>query len=109
MIKRGDIFWVNFDPSTGKEIQKKRPALICSNDLMNAESSFVIVIPVTSTVTKVYSFEYLIEGRKEIQGKLVVQQVKSLDKSRLGSKICSLSSAEMLEIDRRLKTIFALD
>ena len=56
-IKRGDVFWVDFDPSKASEIQKKRPALICSNDIMNENSSRVIVAPITSNLKKIYSFD----------------------------------------------------
>jgi len=68
-IKRGDIFWVDFDPSKATEIQKKRPALVCSHDILNENSARIIVAPITSNLKKVYSFEYAVRGHGDIEGK----------------------------------------
>ena len=56
-ISRGDIFLVNFDPTIGAEAKKTRPAVVISNDINNAHSPIVSIAPITSNVTKVYSFE----------------------------------------------------
>ena len=94
-IKRGDIFWVDFDPSKATEIQKERPALVFSNDIMNENSSRVIVAPITSNLKKVYSFEYAIKNHSEVKGKIMLDQMRSVDKSRLGKKSGSFSISEM--------------
>ena len=69
--KRGDIFWVDFDPSKATEIQKKRPALVCSHDILNENSARIIVAPITSNLKKVYSFEYALKNRPGIEGKVM--------------------------------------
>lgn len=107
-IRRGDIFWVNFDPAKASEIQKTRPALVCSHDILNDNSSRIIVAPITSNLKKVYSFEYAIKERGGVQGKIMIDQIKSIDKSRLGKKIGSLTIAEMQEIEAILKFILGL-
>jgi len=56
-INRGDIFLVNFDPTVGAEAKKTRPAVVVSNDINNAHSPIISIAPITSNVTKVYSFE----------------------------------------------------
>lgn len=84
-IRRGDIFWVDFDPSKATEVKKTRPAVICSHDLLNENSTRIIVAPVTSNLKKVYSFEYAIK-ESLINGKVMLDQIRSIDKSRLGKK-----------------------
>ncbi len=53
-MKRGEVWWVNFDPSVGGEIQKKRPAVILSNDASNKHLNRAQVIPLTSNVDGLY-------------------------------------------------------
>ena len=108
IIKRGDIFWIDFDPSRATEIQKTRPSLVCSHDILNENSSRIIVAPITSVLKKVYSFEYVIDNHPEVMGKIMLDQIKSLDKSRLGKKICSLSMKEMQEIEVILKFVLGI-
>lgn len=107
-IKRGDMFWINFDPSTGTETKKKRPGLVCSHDDMNENSSRVIVAPITSNQKKVYSFEYAITGYSFVNGKAMIDQLKAIDKSRIGDKIGSMLLKEMNEIDLIIKFVLGL-
>lgn len=107
-IKRGDIFWVNFDPSIATEIQKTRPSLVCSHDILNEHSSRVIVAPITSKAKKIYSFEYPIKDHSQVVGKILLDQLRSIDKSRLGKKIGGLTMKEMQEIDGILKFILGI-
>lgn len=55
--KKGEIYLVNFDPTIGSEVKKKRPALILSNDIHNQYSPLVTVAPLSSNTNKVYPFE----------------------------------------------------
>lgn len=110
VIRRGDIFWVNFDPSQATETQKTRPALVCSHDVMNENSSRIIVSPITSNLKKIYTFEYKIkrDHSSGINGKVMIDQMRSIDKSRLGEKICALSINEMKDIDLIIKFLLGL-
>lgn len=107
-IKRGDIFWVDFDPSTGTETRKKRPALVCSHDDMNEYSNRVIVAPITSNLKKVYDFEYEIVGHSFISGKAMFDQLKAVDKTRVGTKIGSIPLKQMNEVDLIIKMVLGL-
>lgn len=107
-IRRGNIFWVDFDPSRATEIQKKRPSLVCSHDILNENSSRIIVAPITSNLKKIYSFEYEIKSDSSIKGKIMLDQLRSIDKSRLGDRLGDLSLKEMQEIDVILKFILGL-
>src|ERR1700690_220202 len=107
-IKRGDIFWVDFDPSKATETQKTRPALVCSHDILNENSSRIIVAPITSNLKKIYSFEYAINNHPEVKGKIMLDQMRSIDKSRLGKKIGFFSLKEMQEIELIMKFILGI-
>ena len=105
--RRGDVFWVKFDPTIGAEINKTRPAVIVSHDVANDESPRVIVAPVTSSVKIVFPFEVKVKINDR-EGKVLLDQIKSIDKKRLGDRITSLNSQEMRLIDKALKTALAL-
>ena len=107
-ILRGDVFWVNFNPSTGSEINKTRPALIVSNNNANIYSSRVIVAPITSKISKVYDFEVLI-NEPVLQGKILLDQIKSFDKVRIKEKILSLNFTTMQQVDKALKIALDLE
>jgi len=96
--RRGDVFWVNLDPAQGTEIRKIRPAVIISNDSCNKYGIRVIVLPATSNIESLFPGEAMIE----IQGRparVLGDQIRSLDKSRLGARIGSLSPAELLAVE----------
>ncbi|MCF8000109.1 MAG: type II toxin-antitoxin system PemK/MazF family toxin [Methylovulum sp.] len=97
-MKRGEVWWVEFDPSVGSEIRKTRPAVIVSNDSANRNLLRVVVIPVTSNTGRQYPGEALI-SLSEKQGKAMADQIMAADKSRLKSKICSLSKTDMRAVE----------
>ena len=105
--RRGDIYWVNLDPTIGTEINKKRPAVIISNDTGNEYSNRVIVAPITSQASKIFPFDVAVTV-KDKPGKALVDQLRSIDKIRLDNKIDHLDSNTLLEIDIALKKILAL-
>lgn len=107
-IRRGDIFWVDFDPAKASETQKTRPSLVCSHDILNEHSSRIIVAPITSNLKKIYSFEYEIDHHSEVKGKVMLDQMRSIDKSRLREKITTLSIKDMQDIDIIIKFVLGI-
>ncbi len=100
-MKRGEVWWVDFEPAMGSEVRKTRPAVIVSNDASNGAMSRVQVIPVTSNTSKLYVFESRIEV-KGAQGKAMADQIMTADKQRLKA-IGKVSPSEMLGIERAIK------
>lgn len=84
-VMRGEVYWVNLDPTVGTEIQKTRPALVVSPDDMNAALPRVIVAPITSK-------GQALGCRPEVdfQGKsarILLDQIQCVDKTRLAGKL----------------------
>jgi len=104
-MKRGSVWWVEFDPSVGSEINKTRPAIIVSNDIANQHIARVVVIPLTSNVSRIYPGEAVVTIN-EIKNKATSDQIMSADKSRLKSKIAELSETDMLSVEAAMKRFF---
>lgn len=97
-MERGEVWWVEFDPSVGSEIRKTRPAVIVSNDAANRNLARVVVVPLTGSTGRQYPGEALITvGGK--QSKAMADQVMAADKTRLKSRLGALSKADMLAIE----------
>jgi mRNA interferase MazF len=101
-MKRGEVWWVDFEPALGSEVRKTRPAVIVSNDASNGAMNRVQVIPMTGNTSKLYVFESRIEV-KGAQGKAMADQIMTADKQRLKKRIGKVSPSEMLGIERAIK------
>ncbi len=97
--KRGEVWWINFDPSVGGEVKKTRPAIIVSNDIANKTLNRVQVIPVTSNIKNVYPAECLVNVQGK-QNKAMADQLTTISKLRLVSKIGYVVPQEMDAIER---------
>jgi mRNA interferase MazF len=84
-VSRGDVYWVNLDPTIGSEIQKTRPALIVSPDDMNTALPRVIIAPITSAGRSMGCRPEVIFAGKN--ARILLDQVRCVDKSRLGKKM----------------------
>lgn len=100
-MKRGEVWWVEFDPSVGSEIRKTRPAVIVSNDAANRNLLRVVVVPITSNTDRQYPGEALVT-LAEKTGKAMADQIMAADKSRLKNKIYTLSKADMLAVENAI-------
>ncbi|MEI6790980.1 MAG: type II toxin-antitoxin system PemK/MazF family toxin [Myxococcaceae bacterium] len=105
--KRGDIYWVDLDPTVGSEIQKTRPALVISNDAGNELSSRLIVAPITSSAAKNYPFQVVIELNGKPR-KILLDQIRTIDKLRLKNKITTVSRSTMTLVEKAIKVSLAL-
>ena len=101
-MKRGEVWWVNLDPAIGTEIKKTRPAVIISNDSANKFLNRVQIIPLTSNVENCYQSEAIIKLNGK-DSKAMADQITTADKKRLKDKIGSLSSKDMMAIEKAIK------
>jgi mRNA interferase MazF len=105
VIKRFDVFLINLDPTVGSEIKKTRPCLIISPDEMNRYIRTVIVAPMTTA-----GKDYPTRIRCEFQGKkgqIVLDQIRTTDKSRLLKKIGTVDPQVQSEVISTLQSMFA--
>jgi mRNA interferase MazF len=106
-IRRGDVWWVAFDPSVGGEIQKTRPAVIVSNNDANRAQNRVQVVPLTSRQTAVRSWEARIVLAGQFK-KALADQIKTVAKERMRGRMGSVSADELDAIERAIKIQLAL-
>jgi mRNA interferase MazF len=106
-MKRGEVWWVNFEPSVGGEVRKQRPAVIVSNDAANKHLNRVQVVPLTSSVDRVYPSEALVTLRGK-KSKAMADQLTTVSKSRLLNKAGRLSPADLRLVSEAIKIQLAL-
>ena len=106
-MTRGSVWWVEFDPSIGSEIHKTRPAVIVSNDTANKFLARVVVVPLTSNVSRLYPGEAMVTVNNN-KNKAMADQIMSADKSRLKKKITVLSQNDIVSIEAAIKRFLDL-
>jgi mRNA interferase MazF len=101
MLKRCEVWWINFDPSVGGEIRKKRPAVIVSNNAANQFLNRVQVVPLTGSVGKLYPSETYVTLRGKT-AKAMADQLTTVSKKRLINQAGTVSKTEMEGIERAI-------
>jgi len=105
VVKRFDVYLVNLDPTIGSEIKKTKPCLVISPDEMNRNIRTVIIAPMTSA-RKEYPTRVSCTFQKK-KGQIVLDQLRTIDKSRLIKKLGTIDSKDQLEVISILQRLFA--
>jgi mRNA interferase MazF len=111
--RRGEIYWVAFDPTVGSEIQKTRPAVIIQNDISNQYSPITIVAAVSSqfgTPPRPREVVIATGGKMGLMqaSAVILNQIRSVDRARLQKRLGALDAATMRKVDEALKISLGL-
>lgn len=105
-IKRGELYYADLSPVVGSEQGGVRPVLVVQNDVGNKFSPTVIVAAITSKLSKAKLPTHIeIEAKTfglEKDSVILLEQIRTLDKTRLQNKIGDLSSSQMKSVDRAI-------
>ena len=115
-MRRGDIHLVDLEPARGSEANKRRPAVIVSNDAANATAGrlgrgVITVVPVTSNVERVFPFQVLLPAAEtglSRDSKAQAEQIRSFAIDRVGDRMGVVPNAFLLDIDEALRLHLAL-
>ena len=101
-MKRGEVWWISFEPSVGSEIRKQRPAVIVSNDASNKYLNRIQVVPLTSSVDRIYPSEayVIIKGKKN---KAMADQITTVSKRRVQNLLARLSKSDLQAVEQVIK------
>jgi mRNA interferase MazF len=111
-IQRGEVYEVYPDPSVGREIEKKRPCVIVSSNIINNSSPLAVVVPLTDASGKLSDILHVDVPRKEgglsKDSLALCDQVKAIDQMRIDQKLGNLQPDTMAKIDKGLRQVLAL-
>jgi mRNA interferase MazF len=110
--RRGEVYLVRLDPTVGAEMRKTRPALVVQNDVGNEHGATTIVAPISSTIgPRVYPTEVRLaarEGGLDADSVVRLDQVRTVDKRRLGKRLGRVRRETMRDVDLALRISLGL-
>jgi mRNA interferase MazF len=104
-VKRYDIRWISLDPAVGAEMAKTRPAVIVSRDALNARLDTVTVCPLTTSTHPAWRTRLQLRSTAR-SSEVAVDQIRVIDKSRVGKRIGVLTDAEATALRRLITEMY---
>lgn len=106
-IERGDIWWVNLDPTIGAEIKKQRPCVVLSSNEINRIRATPIVIPLSSSPEAAPPIVVSVPsaGKNSVA---VIDQIRAVDKRRFVSRAGIMSDDDLRELETATKAVLQL-
>jgi len=111
-MKRGEIYYADLNPDLGREMAKRRPVLIVSNNINNKVSLTLTILPITSNIDRIYPFEIFLPAT--ISGlpkdsKAMAQQIRTISKTRIIGKATGAINTQLLnDVNAAIKLHLAL-
>ena len=107
-INRGEVYWVELDPTRGSEIAKTRPCVVLSAVEINQHRNTVVVIPLTTTASPAIPPLLVATPSAGISSKARIEHIRAVDKTRLQRKIGSLAAHDLSAVENALRVVLRL-
>jgi mRNA interferase MazF len=108
IIARGDVYWVQLDPTRGSEIAKTRPCFVLSASEINQHRKTVVVIPLTTTLTPAAPPLLIAVPSAGATSKARIEHIRAVDKSRLQRRLGTLSAQDLHAVEEALRRVLRL-
>jgi mRNA interferase MazF len=106
--KRGEVYWTELDPTRGAEMQKTRPCLVVTTDIVNQRRRTVVIIPLSTTSPKKFPLYVSLPSLGD-GSQAVIDQIRVVDKERVRGLRGRVTEAEMDRVVEAMKMVFEME